>query len=351
MGEICGHDVHEPRLRRIFCSKYAQKRPQDAGKREEAPREAKRAIGHRFFSEKSWDRDLSGGSIILAIAPSAYPEVYAIAPQMKCILLLAIAISSVAIADDDDYYGAEDDDDYAAQQPTPSLVAAGSNVRNQVPSAAESGCEAWCVNPCDQLNGDVKLECGKCDKTAACHPGAKGYDDHAGPHPAPSAMKVGGDGDAPVPQWRPVPGSPPAMGGQQAELLARLSGAGAAMRRNLGVAKDDDDDDVPRHRRAPAPSPAEQQQDTPAPNMRNLQHDGYPDTCAKHCVHACRELTGSYHKECSTCDATMKCNPASADWGGPSGGRGDSGNGDSAVDQLRAALARSSASRTSRDEL
>ena len=44
------------------------------------------------------------------------------------------------------------------------------------PAGRASKCEPWCVHPCTELGGDVKLECGGCVAiSAACHPGAEGF--------------------------------------------------------------------------------------------------------------------------------------------------------------------------------
>ena len=34
-------------------------------------------------------------------------------------------------------------------------------------------CRVWCVNPCHELNGNVRFECGECK--SGCHPGAIGF--------------------------------------------------------------------------------------------------------------------------------------------------------------------------------
>ncbi len=36
-------------------------------------------------------------------------------------------------------------------------------------------CEAWCVNACTDLNGNVQTECGGCGKDQGCHPEADGF--------------------------------------------------------------------------------------------------------------------------------------------------------------------------------
>ena len=38
-------------------------------------------------------------------------------------------------------------------------------------------CEPWCSHPCGELNGDVQSECGECDASKACWPGANGFDE------------------------------------------------------------------------------------------------------------------------------------------------------------------------------
>jgi len=44
----------------------------------------------------------------------------------------------------------------------------------------ESECEEWCFAAvCDELNGDVQVECGGCPSSAGCHPNAHGWPSHA----------------------------------------------------------------------------------------------------------------------------------------------------------------------------
>ena len=42
------------------------------------------------------------------------------------------------------------------------------------------GCEEWCQNRCSELNGPVTIECGKCDDTMSCYPGASDFSSHHG---------------------------------------------------------------------------------------------------------------------------------------------------------------------------
>jgi len=43
---------------------------------------------------------------------------------------------------------------------------------------ALAACEPWCSHPCGELNGNVQLECGECDASDKCWPGAPGFNDY-----------------------------------------------------------------------------------------------------------------------------------------------------------------------------
>ena len=43
---------------------------------------------------------------------------------------------------------------------------------------ALAACEPWCSHPCGELNGHVKSECGECDASNKCWPGAPGFNNH-----------------------------------------------------------------------------------------------------------------------------------------------------------------------------
>ena len=38
------------------------------------------------------------------------------------------------------------------------------------------GCEVWCKHDCAELNGNLETECGDCDDSVACRPGAPGFE-------------------------------------------------------------------------------------------------------------------------------------------------------------------------------
>ena len=42
------------------------------------------------------------------------------------------------------------------------------------------GCEEWCQNRCSELNGPFTIECGNCDDTMSCYPGASDFSSHHG---------------------------------------------------------------------------------------------------------------------------------------------------------------------------
>ena len=57
-------------------------------------------------------------------------------------------------------------------------------------AAAAADCLPHCTNPCAELNGNLKLECGAC--VSGCHPGADDFGDRPpkasldGPPPSPA---------------------------------------------------------------------------------------------------------------------------------------------------------------------
>ena len=75
---------------------------------------------------------------------------------------------------------------------------------SSVPSVAGQMCEPFCRDaPCSDLNGNVAIECGTCDESHACGPGAPGFRHTM--DPAPSAA------DEPIQQEPPMPEEPTLM--------------------------------------------------------------------------------------------------------------------------------------------
>ena len=56
---------------------------------------------------------------------------------------------------------------------------------------ALSACEPWCEHPCAELNGNIELECGSCDGSAACNPATF---TETPPPPPPQPTRMGGMG-------------------------------------------------------------------------------------------------------------------------------------------------------------